>query len=135
MAYDGGVLQFNRPRTLLNFPEMHPIVEPQRKKKKVAVAKKKKIKNEGRYIYRKGISKGFDPEKPLSNQYRLARLDPEKVDSERVDSEKGTSQALKALAALAKNKKVASKTKKIKKIKKTKKHKGSKFPKIRSSMD
>ena len=130
MAYDGGVLQFNRPRTLLNFPEMHPIVEPQRKKKKVAVAKKKKIKNEGRYIYRKGISKGFDPEKPLSNQYRLARLDPE-----RVDLEKGTSQALKALAALAKNKKVASKTKKIKKIKKTKKHKGSKFPKIRSSMD
>ena len=127
MAYDGGVLQFNRPRTLLNFPEMHPIVEPKRKKKKVAVAKKKKIKNEGRYIYRKGISKGFDPEKPLSNQYRLARLDPEKV-----DLEKGTSQALKALAALAKNKKVASKTKKIKK---TKKHKGSKFPKIRSSMD
>ena len=127
MAYDGGVLQFNRPRTLLNFPEMHPIVEPQRKKKKVAVAKKKKIKNEGRYIYRKGISKGFDPEKPLSNQYRLARLDPEKV-----DLEKGSSQALKALAALAKNKKVASKTKKIKK---TKKHKGSKFPKIRSSMD
>ena len=130
MAYDGGVFQFNRPRTLLNFPEMHPIVEPQRKKKKVTVAKKNKIKNEGRYIYRKGISKGFDPEKPLSNQYRLARLDPE-----RVDLEKGTSQALKALAALAKNKKVASKTKKIKKIKKTKKHKGSKFPKIRSSMD
>ena len=115
MAYDGGVLQFNRPRTLLNFPEMHPVVEPKRKKKKVVVVKKKKIQNEGRYIYRKGISKNFDPEKPLSNQYRLARLDPE-----RVDLESGSSQALKALAALAKNKKVASKTKKIKKIKKIK---------------